>query len=226
MKQLLKNQLLNIVFLMLIVAGALTIYFLSHTDRLGAAEASAVPSETVAAATATPEATASAVPRPRGVPVDVFTTHLATSSLFTASAVAVDPQVYSLSYGESPAVDATLEYGEKNGYISSLELTFPVVPAYDANSDSAIEQYLAASQSLLEEKRQDAVCTLLLDLVPACDANDAISLARVRLWAEEALLLEPGDDAYVQSESGCSFFASITKRGGQQALLCQFFLED
>ena len=263
MKRFLSKQLLNIVFLVLIVAGALTIYFLSRAERKAdaspasqktsagassetsteafteasseasaersAASAAPTPDETPSSGdsvlTTEPVATAAAAKRPRGVPEAVFATHLATSDLFDAAVSADDPHLYTLSYGDSPAVTATLQYTVDGGAISSLELTFQLPPEYDEKSESAIEQYLASSQNEMDEARAEAIRALLTDLLPASDLNDALSKAGVRLWAEESLRISSENDDYNQKSEGCSFLAYRMSRDGRDVLVCLFFLE-
>lgn len=266
MNRFLRKQLLNIVFLVLIVAGALTIYFLSRAERKAdtspasqktsaqtsaegqtkgsraAPAASSGPSTEPSAAivanseeeplssnsadeTDAPAATASAARRPRGVPESVFTTHLATSDLFDSAVSAEDSRLWTISYGDSPAVTATLQFTVDNGAVSSLEFFFPLAPEYDKKSDSAIEQYLAGAQDQIDEARAEAIRALLTDLLPACDLNDALSHASVRLWAEEALRISSEKDDYIQKAEGCSFLAYQTRREGRNILVCLFFLE-
>lgn len=263
MKRYLSKHLLNIVFLVLIVAGALTIYFLSRAERKedasaasqeASAETSAKPSSTTSiepptensakpsAASAAPSsenspssgdsvrttepvATAAAAKRPRGVPEAVFATHLATSDLFDSAVSADDPRLYTLSYGDSPAVTATLQYTVDGGAVSSLELAFQFPQEYDEKSESAIEQYLAGSQEEIDEARAEAIRALLTDLLPASDLNDALSHAGVRLWAEESLRISSENDDYSQKSEGCSFLAYRMRRDGRSVLICLFFLE-
>ena len=222
MKQFLRKQLLNIVFLALIVAGALTIYFLSRAEHT-AASAERVASPTPAAATPAP--TASAPLRPKGVPEHVFTTHLSASELFDATVIADDPHSWELTYGEQPRVTTTLTYTLDGGSVSSLELAFLLPPEYDAKSKSTIEQYLAKSKGRVREAREEAVRALLPDLLSACDRNDALSPANVRIWTEEALNISSADDDYTQKDDGCTFYAYQMERDGRDVLVCLFFLE-
>ena len=222
MKQFLRKQLLNIVFLALIVAGALTIYFLSRAEHsTTSAEQTASPTP----AAATPSPTTSAPLRPKGVPEHVFTTHLSASELFDAAVSADDPHAWELTCGEQPRVTTTLTYTLDGGSVSSLELAFLLPPEYDAKSKSTIEQYLAKSEDRVREAREEAVRALLPDLLFACDRNDALSPANVRIWTEEALNISSADDDYTQKDDGCTFYAYQMQRDGRDVLVCLFFLE-
>ena len=234
MKRFLQKQLLNIVFLVLILAGALTIYFLSRAESSAAVtsagttaspqerqtgSASATPPSTV------PTATASEPARPKGVPEAVFTTHLSASDLFSAQASEDDSRFWTLTYGETPSVTATLRYTVDGGAVSSLEFAFSLPPEYDASSKSTIEQYLAESKDRVREAREEAVRALLLDLLPACDRNDVLSRASVRIWVEETLRIADEDDDYTQKSDGCTYYAYQMQREGRDILVCLFFLD-
>ena len=258
MKRFLSKQLLNILFLVLIVGGALTIYFLSRANRsedsaqsAGASpspgyaakwnkadattsaktEAAAKAAESAASGDASvPSPSESAAPtptppkRPRGVPEAVFTTHLTTSELFSAQASADDPRVWTLTYGDSPEVSVSLQYTVDYGCVSSLELLFPQPQTFEKDSDSAIEQYLASAGDRISAARSEAIRALVTDLLPACDANDALSLANVRLWAEESLHISSDKDDYSQKSEGCSYLAYQSLQDEDNILVCLFFI--
>jgi len=156
----------------------------------------------------------------------VFATHLAASELYRATASENDSRFGTLCFGEQPEVTASLQVTVDGGAGSALELTFPVPPEYDEDSDSAIERYLASARGELVEARAEAVRTILCDLLPASELNDVLSKASVRLWAEKSLQLDSRDDDYSQSDGGCSFLAYRTLCDGQDALVCLFFPED
>jgi len=224
MKRLLSRQLLNIVFLALIVAGALTVYFLSR-GSLSRSSMEAAASFTASPA-ASPTVYRSAAPRAQGVPKAVFTTHLAASELYRATVSADDPNLWTLCYGEQPGIESTLQFTVDGGAVSSLELSFPVPPEYDAESESAIERYLAGARDEILETRAEAVRAILCDLLPASDLNGVLSQARVRLWAEKSLQIDSRNDDYSQSDGGCSFLAYQSLQDGNEVLVCLFFLED
>ena len=226
MKRFLSKELLNIVFLVLIVAGALTIYFLSRSDpSQSLANGSATPAPAITPS-ASPGESQSAAPRPQGVPEVVFATHLSSSELFLATADANDPRLWTLSYGDQPEVTCTLQFTVDGGSISSFELSVPMPPEYDEKSDSTIEQYLAGARDRIVEARADTVRTILCDLIPASDLNGVLSAANVRLWVEKALQVDSKNDDYNQKAEGCSFLAYQSLQEGQDVLVCLFFLED
>ena len=162
---------------------------------------------------------------PKGVPEAVFTSHLMTSELFDAAASADDPRAWSLTCGGEPGVTADLVYTVDGGAISSLELRVPFAPEYDAKSESSIERYLAEAEDRTEQARADAIRALLPDLLPACDRNDALSRASVRIWTEEALNLSSEEDDYTQKQGGCTFYAYRMQRDGRDWLVCLLFFE-
>ncbi len=255
-KQFLKKQLLNIVFLALIVGGALTVYFLARAEQpkaqLNTSPAVAAAAPTAgASATQTNEAaasenedsvpgdasaaggdTAAASPSPSaeskrvvGVPESVFTTHLATSELFDAKRSATDPCSWTLTYGEQPSMEVGLQYTVDDGAVSSLELSFLLPPDYNAKSESTIEQYLAKSVGKFTAAREEAIRTLLPDLLPACDQNDALTRASVRIWAEEMTQISSEKDDVRDKADGCTFYAYQVQREESDVLVCLFVLE-
>lgn len=262
-KQFLKKQLLNIVFLVLIVGGALTVYFLARAEQSDkklntSSPAAAAAAPTAAAATSQTnkaaasenedsapgdasaasdgsvagEDTAAISPSPSaepkrvvGVPESVFATHLATSELFDAKRSATDPCSWTLTYGEQPSMEVGLQYTVDDGAVSSLELSFLLPPEYDAKSKSTIEQYLAKSAGKMTAAREEAIRTLLPDLLPACDQNDALTRASVRIWAEEMAQISSEKDDVRDKADGCTFYAYQIQREESDVLVCLFVLE-
>lgn len=263
-KQFLKKQLLNIVFLALIVGGALTVYFLARAEQpkaqlntspaaaaaaptagasaSQAAEASSSQANEAAAsgnedsvsgdASATGGDTATVSPAPSaeskrvvGVPESVFATHLETSELFDAKRSATDPCSWTLTYGEQPSMEVGLQYTVDDGAVSSLELSFLLPPDYNAKSESTIEQYLAKSVGKFTAAREEAVRSLLPDLLPACDQNDALTRASVRIWAEEMTQISSKKDDIRDKADGCTFYAYQVQREESDVLVCLFVLE-
>ena len=234
-KQFLKKQLLNIVFLALIVGGALTVYFLAraeHTTKqlnTSSPAAAAATSRAEAAASgnedSVPDDASAATPSPSaerkrvvGVPESVFTTHLETSDLFDAKRSATDAYSWTLTYGEQPPVETSLQYTVDDGSVSSLELSFLLPPTYDAKSKSTIEQYLAKSVGKVTAAREEAVRALLPDLLPACDQNDALTRASVRIWAEKmAQISSDKDDVQDKADGVHVLRLPDSARGSQRA---------
>lgn len=262
--QFLKKQLLNIVFLALIVGGALTVYFLARAEQskaqLNTSPAAAAAAPTAeASATQTNEAsssqtneaaasgnedsvpgdasaaggdTAAISPSPSaepkrvvGVPEDVFTTHLQTSDLFDAKRSSTDSCSWTLTYGEQPPMEVGLQYTVDDGAVSSLELSFLLPPTYDTKSKSTIEQYLAKSVGKITAAREEAVRALLPDLLPACDQNDALTRASVRIWAEKMAQISSSKDDVQDKADGCTFYAYQIQREESDVLVCLFVLE-
>lgn len=222
MKRFLTRQLINVIFIVLVVGAALGIYFLSHAQAQSSALA-ASPSSEVSAASLQLD-----TPAPAdcgGVPESVWLTHLESADGFTAEPVSQAERTWSLSCGSDPTVSAELRYTVDGGCVSSVELAFAVPQIYDDDSDSAIERYLASSEEAALSARNDAIRTLLNDLLPACDANDAVPLSTVVLWAEKATQVEDSDDVYNDDENGVVFMAYRTQRQGDDLLICSFFMD-
>ncbi len=221
MRQELRRQITNIVFVALIVAAAVAIYLLSRTERAG--ESPSV--QTVsAAASPTPTETAERQSASRGVPDAVFETYLATSEVFSAEREEGDERRYAIRYGTSPQVSAALRYETQDGCVSSVELTFSLPASYENKGNSEIEAYLSEVSQALERALPDAVRALLEDMLPACDAQDALTAASARYWAEQALQLSKAGDDFEDSLSGCRFLAYRSQNGDVQELVCVLFL--
>ncbi len=222
MKSLVSKQLLNIIFIVLVVGAALLIYFLSHTQAQSSGD--------VASASPSPKATvgladASASLYQGGVPESVWLTHLQTGTDFTAKPSSDGERVWSLSCETTPVVSAQLSYTVDGGHVSSVELALALPETVDCDSDSTIEQYLASSDETALSAQGDAVRILLTDLLPACDAADAVSLATVSLWAEKTAQIKDEGDDYSAKENGVAFMAYRTQRKSVSFLICSFFID-
>ena len=217
MKQAIRRNLTNIIFLVLIVSAALAIYLLSRGSG-GAAPLPAVTAET-------PTPAASVSPSPRGVPEAVFTTHLQTSSAFTASVSEKDSRTWTLEYGKDPAVTALLLYEVRNGCVASLEVTFYVPATYSENAKSAIEQYLYEASKTKSAAMPNAVRAVLGDLLPACDAESGLTGVTARYWAEQAVLLDKQGADFEDSQAGCHFIAYRAARSDIELLVCTLSFE-
>lgn len=216
MKRFLAKQFLNIVFIVLIVAAALGIYFLSRSEKQAeAAAASPTPAE--ATASVTEEAVFS------GVPESVLITHLETTEAYHAKRSKKDDRTWEITVGEGPEVAASLCYTIDDGAVSSVELQVKMPAKLSEKSTSDIEQYLIKNADKANAARYDAVRLLLCDLIPTCDSEDALSPAQVRLWAEHAVQIRSMNDDYDDKCCGCQFIAYQTQRDEQSILVCVFF---
>lgn len=216
MKRFLAKQFLNIVFIVLIVAAALTIYFLSRSET-NASSSAASPTQAVA----TPE------PEPvfSGIPESVFVTHLESAESFRAERSKDDDRSWIITLGESPEVTATLIYTVDDGAVSSVELGVLLPASQEQSSASSIESALSVNEKEARAARNDAIRILVCDLIPACDSEDALSAAQVRLWAENATQIQYMDDDYDDKSDGCQFMAYLTKKNEQDILVCVFFAD-
>jgi len=170
MKQALRREFTNIVFLILIVAAAVVIYLLSRAETVDTAEQSAETTAIIATEEEQAEASTTDTAEkntPRGVPEAVFLTHLATSETFTATEEGHDKHTFALAFGDAPKVEATLRYELLDGCISSIEVTFalPVVPKDKGKTE--IEADLFENEQALVRVHGDAVLALLGDALPA-----------------------------------------------------------
>ncbi len=218
MQSWLKKQLTNIVFLVLIVAAALTIYLLSRTSPPAA-------SATVRSDTPAPAPTASATAAPRGVPEAVFKTHLQSSELYQAEASPENNRAWTLAIGGSPEVGTQLLYAVDGGCVSSLEISFRLPRVYEDEGDTGIDRFLYEASQMQSDAVPDAVRVLLGDLLPASDAEDRLNVVTARYWAEQALLLEKQGDDFKDTQSGCRFIALRTERNDSDVLVCTLFFE-
>ena len=213
----------NILFLVLIVAAALTIYFLSRADGGDAAASTQTVTPAVSAATATPS-DAQKKAASRGVPESVFATYLATNDIFTAEKSRHGSRDYALTYGESPQITATLRYEVLEGNVSSVEIDVPLPVEYKKKGKTGIEQYLYENAGKQTQATTEALHAILCDLLPASDAEDELQLSSVRYWAEQAMLLKKTGDDFEDTLGGYHFLAYRSEEDAQQTLICILYL--
>lgn len=234
MKQTLRRELTNIVFIVLIVASAVVIYLLSRAETGGQETTSAPdatsfqntqtePRQTDLGGTPAPTSTAEAASSSRGVPEAVFQTHLATSKLFSAKQKGKKKQ-YEITYGEKETINASMSYQLENGCIASLEFTFALPYQPDSKSKTKIDARL---REIAEEKSRvltDAVGDLLGDLLPAADAKDELQDSFVRYWAEQVMLLKKAGDDFKDTQGGYRFLAYQREGDVFPELVCVLYL--
>ncbi len=222
MKQTLRNQLTNIVFVVFIVAAALAIYLLSRSDS-GAVAPTTTPGVTETA-TPTPTETDTQKSSTRGVPESVFTTYLATNEVFSADKSRRNSREYALSYGDSPNIEATLRYEVLEGNLSSIEIVFPLLEEYKNEGKTDIEKYLYKTAQEQQLALQDALSAILGSLLPACDAEDELQLSSIRYWVEQSMLLKKVGSDFEDTLEGYHFLAYRSQGDTQQELICIFYL--
>ena len=234
MKQTLRRELTNIVFIVLIVASAVVIYLLSRAENGGQAT-TAAPEATAAQSTQTEAAQTEATEPPessseadakastRGVPEAVFQTHLATSDLFSAKQNGHKKE-YEITYGDKETTTASMTYQLENGCIASLEFTFALPYTPDSKSKSEIDARL---REIAEEKTHvlsDAIGELLGDLLPAADAKDELQDSFVRYWTEQVMLLKKTGDDFKDTQGGYRFLAYRRDGDVFPELVCVLYL--
>lgn len=225
MKQELRGQLTNILFLVLIVAAALTIYFLSRAEEGSGTASAQTATPAVSAATATPSDAQQKKSASRGVPESVFTTYLATTEAFTADKSRHGSRNYTLTYGEDPEISTTLRYEVLEGNVSSVEVDVPVPAEYKKKGSTSIENYLYENAGKQKQATSDALLAIFSDLLPASDAEDELQLSSVRYWAEQAMLLKKAGDDFEDTLSGYHFLAYRSEEDGQEILICILYLK-
>jgi hypothetical protein len=205
MKQTLRRELTNIVFLVLIVAAAVVIYLLSRAEiKALTPEASPTPAveNTSAQTSEDAEETASAKSSEdgknksttRGVPESVFETHILSSDLYSADQRGRNKHTYTLIWSGESKTEATLTYELLDGCVSSLELTFSLPEVFKGKPKNDVEKYVAEASENLSSANAEAIPALLTDLLPASDALGELQQTSIRFWTDEALLLKkPGD---------------------------------
>lgn len=221
MVRFLSKHVLDIVFLVLVVAAALTIFLLSRADQEAAApseESAAVSAEPVAA-TADKKQTASF----RGVPEDVFLTHLRSAEAYDAEPDGL--RKWTISFGESPFLTARLTYELDNCNISSVVLRFPLPQQTKSKKGSAIDKSVADSIKEFSLAQADAIRTLLADLLPACDLDSTLTESEARAWAEDAIAVREEDKTYHDEKAGCQFLAYRSEENDAYVLYMALHLD-
>lgn len=218
MRSFLKKEFRNIVFIVLVVAAALAIYFLSRTIK--SAEAAAATPEPTYAETAPEDESSAKSASFSGMPEEALLTHLITAEAFSAEPAKDGDRTWILAVGESPKTNARFSYSVERGAIDGFTLTLSLPVSTSAKSKSGIDKALAAAEGERQAVWSQAVITLLSDLLPACDADDAITEAIALRWAEKASALGKAGDVYTDEAGGAAFSAYITKEDGSLVLVC------
>lgn len=235
MKQTLRRELTNIIFLVLIVAAAVVIYLLSRAESATQTpDTSPTPaSETASKQTSeeTESADASAPTNDpeessttRGVPESVFKTHLLSSELYAAAPVRNKPTTYTLIWNESEQAEVLLTFELRNGDLSSLEITFQLPEVFQGKPKSDIEKRLAEASESLASANNEVIPALLLDLLPASDAKDKLQQTSIRFWTEEAQRLKKVGDKFEDTLDGYHFIAYRKQGDVLQELVCILYL--
>ena len=235
MKQTLRRELTNIVFLVLIVTAAVVIYLLSRAEiKALTPEPTPTPAveNTSAQAGEDAEETASAnlseheenKPTTRGVPESVFETHILSSDLYSADQSGRNKRTYTLTWNGESETEATLTYELLDGCISSLELTFSLPEDIKGKPKNDVEKYIAEASENLSSANADAIPALLTDLLPASDALGELQQTSIRFWTDEALLLKKTGDKFEDTLDGYHFVAYRRQGESMQELVCILFL--
>lgn len=226
MKQTLRRELTNILFVVLIVAAAVVIYLLSRGERPAAVQ-SPESAANQSVASAEPSAPASAPtekPATRGVPEAVFLSHLQTDPLFSAEPIPGQSNVYKLFFNESPRIYATLRYELEQGLLSSVEVKFPLAAEKKANEIAWLERELVNTKQALNLLQTNVMQTVLGDLLPASVAKDEMQQASVRYWVDQALLLKKDGDDFEDTQDGLRFLAYRNQGETAHEMICVLFL--
>lgn len=218
MRNFLQKEFRNIVFIVLVVAAALAIYFLSRTVK--SAELAATPDPAQATAALQGDASAASEAVFSGVPEEVLLAHLLTAEAFSAEPAKDGDRTWILTVGESPKTSARFTYIVDRGAVTGFTLTLTLPVEASAKSKSGIDQALAASEAERKAAWSRAVAALLTDLLPACDADDAISISTVRDWAQKASAFDSESNSFADEAGGALFDAYITNSDDGLALAC------
>lgn len=225
MKQTLRRELTNILFVVLIVAAAVVIYLLSRGER-SAPQAMSDPTaqqSAILADTPTPQPTEK--PATKGVPEAVFLTHLLTSKHFICKETPGQSKSYKLLFSESSRLFATLRYELEQGLISSVEIKF-TLPLEKKTSEVAwIEQQLINTKQALVLLQADVMQIILGDVFPASVAKEQLQQASVRYWVDQALLLKKDGDDFEDRLDGLRFLAYRNQGQTAQEMICVLFLK-
>ena len=217
MRSFLQKEFRNIVFIVLVVAAALAIYFLSRTVK--SVELAATPEPAAETAWENGSSAASSISF-SGVPEEVLLAHLLTAEAFSAEPATDGDRTWILAVGESPKTSARFSYTVERGAVTGFTLTLTLPVEASAKSKSGIDQALAAADDERQAAWSQAVIKLLTDLLPACDADDAISISKVRDWAQKASAFDSESDAFADEAGGALFDAYITNSDDGLALAC------
>jgi len=224
MKQTLRRELTNILFVVLIVAAAVVIYLLSRGERGAAVQSSEAAAQQSAAAAATPVPETTPKPATQGVPEAVFLSHLETDKRFNAEAIPGQSNSYQLFFNESERIYATLRYELEQGLISSVEVKFPLAAEKKSGEIAWLEKQLINTKQALVLLQTDILQSILGDLLPASVAKDDLQQASVRYWVDQSLLLKKDGDDFEDTQDGLRFLAYRNQGDTSHEMICVLFL--
>lgn len=225
MKQTLRRELTNILFVVLIVAAAIVIFLLSRGERahVATSASTAIPA---AASLETPDPEKTTTPKPatRGVPESVFLSHLETCNLFTTKPIPGQQMAYNLFFSESSRIYATLRYELEQGLISTVEIKFTLPAVKKANEIAWLERTLVNTKQALDLLQTDIMQEILGDLLPASVATEELQQASVRYWVDQALLLKKDGDDFEDTQNGLRFLSYRNQGETAPVMICVLFL--
>ena len=224
MKQTLRKELTNILFLVLIVAAAVIIYLLSRGES-GSAQALARSAEASATAQQAQENTPEPIKQQPGVPEAVFETYLTTSEVVSSEALDRTANTYVVTYDEASQLKGTLRYETREGCVSSVEISFLLPVKFKSNDYLYPKALVYSANQALERALPEGLPNVLSDVMPAASASGVLQQSNVRFWAEQALLLKKDGAKYEDEKSGYRFLAYRSKEGSAQTLVCVLFLD-
>ena len=222
MKETLKRELTNILFIVLIIAAAIFIYLLSREQTGGAQVAqSATSTATPALPSDSPQPTA----KPLGVPESIFLTYLSSSNAVSAVRTA-EERTYVVTSNESPIVKATMRYELTNDCVTSVEFTFPLPAVYKTKGRSLPQRLLYDNAKQLEKALPEGLPAVLCDLMPAACEGDTLRQSNVRYWAEQAVSLKKVGDKFEDKATVYQFLSYRSKGKTSQELVCVLLLSE
>ena len=224
MKQTLRKELVNILFLILIVAAAVIIYLLSRGEANSTQTASRIKdsSENMQKAKkVTPEP----IEKQAGVPEAVFETFLASSDVISAEARNRTENLYVITYDDASQLQGTLLYELREGCISSVEISFPLPVKFKTSQFRYPKALIYSANKALERALPKGLPEVLCEVFPAACEDDELQQSSVRFWAEKALVLKSVGAKFEDKESGYRFLAYRSQEGSAQKLVCVLFLD-
>ena len=223
MKQTLRREMTNILFVVLIVAAAVVIYLLSRAER-GVANSTVAAAQQSAVSASTPVPENTPKPATRGVPEAVFLSHLETDQLFTAEAIPGQSNSYQLFFNESERIYATLRYELEQGLLSCVEIKFPLATEKKSSEITWLEKEIINTKQALVLLQTDVMQNILGDLFPVSVAKDELQQASVRYWVDQALLLKKDGDDFEDTQDGLRFLAYRNQGDTSHEMICVLFL--
>lgn len=206
-------QIQNIVFTAIVAIAAVTIYL---AVGRGGAMSGWAPTPT-AAATDEPAL------RFQPMPEAAFLEKITSSKTFAAGRRKGEACAYNLVCGDEYTGAAVLSYTvDDGGYVTAFALRFVCPDEPNEKSKKNADVVYANMYPTFIARQNEAVETMLRELLAAADVNDVFSEPVLLRWYTGAVAARDYKKYYTETYERCEFMAYPSQWSGEQVVICSF----